>query len=130
MPLVRLILCDLTTYHSIQAWFPFIFGCSKNLYIHGKTMFTCWVSLFFNRFTLGPTTQTTLVLFKWSLLLSQPHFEARVRMRLALPKVRTWSPPRLLKFQSSIAEVKTPRLEMFFIPLKRSWSVNVENGLT
>jgi hypothetical protein len=39
---------------SIQAWFPFIFGCSKNWYIHCKTMFTCWVSLFCNGFTLGP----------------------------------------------------------------------------
>jgi hypothetical protein len=25
--------------------------------IHCKTMFTCWVSLFCNGFTLGPTTQ-------------------------------------------------------------------------
>jgi hypothetical protein len=31
--------------------------------------------------------------------------------------------------QSSIAGVKTPCLEVFCIPLKRSWSVNVENGL-
>jgi len=65
----------------------------------------------------------------WTSLLSQPHFEASVRMKLALPKVGTWSPPGLSQFQSSIAEVKTPRLEVFFIPLKRSWSVDVENGL-
>jgi len=52
--------------------------------------------------------------------MSQPHFEASVRMRLTLPKVGTWSPPRLPKFQSSIARVKTPCLEMFFIPLERS----------
>jgi hypothetical protein len=45
----------------IQAWFPFIFSCSKNQYIHYKTMFTCWVSLFCNEFTLGPTAQATLV---------------------------------------------------------------------
>jgi hypothetical protein len=51
----------LQAYHSIQAWFLFIFGCSKNRYIHCKTMFTCWVSLFCNRFTLEPTTQATLV---------------------------------------------------------------------
>ncbi len=31
--------------HWIQAWFPFIFGYSKNQYIHCKTMFTCWVSM-------------------------------------------------------------------------------------
>jgi len=60
---------------------------------------------------------------------SQPHFEASVRMRLTLPKVGTWSPPRLPQLQSSIAEVKTPCLEVFFIPLERPWSVNVENGL-
>jgi hypothetical protein len=52
-----------------------------------------------------------------------------VRMILTLPKVGTWSPPRLPQLQSSIAKVKTPRLEVFFIPLERSRSVNVENGL-
>jgi hypothetical protein len=51
---------------------------------------------------------------------SQPHSEASVRMKVTLPKVGTWSPPRLPQFQSSIAEVKTTRLEMFFIPLERS----------
>jgi len=55
--------------------------------------------------------------------LSQPHFEASVRMRLAFPKVGTWSPP------SSITENKTPCLEVFYILLKRPWSVDVENGL-
>ncbi len=54
----------LKAYHSIQAWFPFIFGCWKNRYIHCKTMFTCWVSLFCNGFTLGPTAQVTLVYIK------------------------------------------------------------------
>jgi hypothetical protein len=39
-------------------------------------------------------------------LLSQPHFEASVRMKLTLPKVGTWSPPGLSKLQSSIAGVK------------------------
>jgi hypothetical protein len=53
-------------------------------------------------------------------LLSQPHFEANVRMRLALPKVGTWSPLGLPQFQSSITDVKTPWLEVFFIPLERS----------
>jgi len=50
----------------------------------------------------------------------QPHFEASVRMRLAFPKVGTWSPPGLLKLQSSIAGVKTPHLEVLFILLERS----------
>jgi hypothetical protein len=61
--------------------------------------------------------------------MSQPHFEASVRMRLTLPKVGTWSPPRLPELQTSIAEVKTPRLEVFLILLERPWSVDVENGL-
>jgi len=49
----------------------------------------------------------------------QPHFEASVKMRLRFPKVGTWSPLGLSQLQSSIAEAKTPRLEVFFIPLKR-----------
>jgi hypothetical protein len=61
--------------------------------------------------------------------LSQPHLEASVRMRLTLPKVGIWCPPGLPQFQSSIAGVKTPRLEVFFITLERPWSVDVENGL-
>jgi hypothetical protein len=60
--------------------------------------------------------------------MSQPHFEASVKMRLTLPKVGTWSPPGLPQLQNSIAEVKTPRLEVFFIPLERPWSVDVKNG--
>jgi hypothetical protein len=51
--------------------------------------------------------------------MSQPHFEASVRMRLTLPKVGIWSPPGLPQLQSSTAEGKTPRLEVFFIPLER-----------
>jgi hypothetical protein len=56
----------------------------------------------------------------WSAIeaLSQPHFEASVRMKLTLPKVGTWSPPGLSKTQSLIAGVKTPRIEMFFTPLE------------
>jgi hypothetical protein len=53
------------------------------------------------------------------LIMLQPHFEASVRMRFTLPKVRTWSPPRLPQLQSSIAEIKTPCLEMFFVPLEK-----------
>jgi hypothetical protein len=51
--------------------------------------------------------------------MSQPHFEANVRMKLTLPKDRTWSPPRLSKTQSLIARVKTPCIEVFFIPLEK-----------
>jgi len=55
----------LKAYHSMQTLFPFIFGCSKNWYIHCKTMFTCRVSLYCNGFTLGPTAQATLV-YLWN----------------------------------------------------------------
>jgi len=51
--------------------------------------------------------------------LSQPHFEANVRMRLTFPKMGTWSPPGLPQLQSLIAEVKTPCLEVFLIFLER-----------
>jgi hypothetical protein len=39
-------------------------------------------------------------------------------MKLTLPKVGTWSPPGLPKIQSLIARAKTPRIEVFFIPLE------------
>jgi hypothetical protein len=61
--------------------------------------------------------------------LSQPHFEASVKMRLTLPKVGIWSPPGLLQLQSLIAEVKTPCLGVFFILLERSWSVDSKMAL-
>jgi len=51
-------------------------------------------------------------------------------MTLTLPKWGLGSPSKLPKLQSSIAEVKTPRLEAFFISLKNYQSVDVENGLT
>jgi hypothetical protein len=60
---------------------------------------------------------------------SQPHFEVSVKMRLTLPKVRTWSPPGLPRFQRAIAEVKKPCFEVFFILLERSQILDVENGL-
>jgi hypothetical protein len=59
----------------------------------------------------------------------QSHFEASVRMKLTLPKVGTWSPSGLPQFQSSTIEGKTSCLEVFFIPLERPWSLDVENGL-
>jgi hypothetical protein len=61
--------------------------------------------------------------------LSQPHFEGSVRLPLTLLKMGLESPSGLSKNQSSIAQVKTPRLEVLFIPLKRSWSVDVQNDL-
>jgi len=60
-----------------------------------------------------------LVKFSEQATMSQPHFEASVRMRLTLPKVGIWSPPGLPQLQSSTVEGKTPCLEVFFIPLER-----------
>jgi hypothetical protein len=48
-------------------------------------------------------------------------------MTLTLPKCGLGSPPGLLNTQSSIAGVKTPCLNVFFILLERSQSVDVEN---
>jgi len=62
--------------------------------------------------------------------LSQPHFEGSVRSPLTLSKMGLRSPPGLLKTQSAIAGVKTHCIEVLFIPLERSWSVDVQNGLT
>ncbi len=61
--------------------------------------------------------------------MSQPHFWKSVRMTLTLPKWGLGSLPGLSKFQSSIAGVKTPRLEVFFISLENYQNVDVENGL-
>jgi hypothetical protein len=43
--------------------------------------------------------------------------------------MRLGNPPGFPKTQSTIVGVKTPRIEVFFIPLKRSWSLDVQNGL-
>jgi hypothetical protein len=50
-------------------------------------------------------------------------------MKLTLPKGELGSLPGLPKLQSSIAGVKTPRIEVFFISLESYRNVNVENGL-
>jgi len=53
--------------------------------------------------------------------MSQPHFEGSVRSLVTLLKMGLGNPLGLLKFQSSIVGVKTPRIEMFFIPLGKVW---------
>jgi hypothetical protein len=53
-----------------------------------------------------------------------------VRMKLTLSKLGTWSLPGLPKTQSLIAGVKTPCIGVFLISLKRSWSLDAQNGLT
>jgi hypothetical protein len=73
---------------------------------------------------------TTKTLWWWvttvaARYLSQPHFEGSVRLPFTFSKMGLGSPPRLLKTQSSIAGVKTPRIEVFIIPLEKSRSVNV-----
>jgi hypothetical protein len=44
-------------------------------------------------------------------------------------KLGIWSPPRLPNVQSSIARPKTPWIGVFLVSLKRSWNVDIENGL-
>jgi len=61
--------------------------------------------------------------------MSQPHFWKSVRMTLTFPKWGLESPPGLPKLQSSIAKVKTLRIEVFFISLESYQSVDVQNGL-
>jgi hypothetical protein len=51
--------------------------------------------------------------------MSQPHFWKSVRMTLTLSNWELRSPLGLLKLQSSIAGVKTPHLEEFFMTLGR-----------
>jgi hypothetical protein len=63
-----------------------------------------------------------------NVFVSQPHFGQSGRMQLPLPKVKTWSPPGLPKIQKTIWGVKSPRLNAFFISMKSSWSVDVQNG--
>jgi len=43
--------------------------------------------------------------------------------------VRIWSPPGLPNVQSLTTRPKTPRIGVFLVSLKRSWSVDIENGL-
>jgi hypothetical protein len=58
----------------------------------------------------------------------QPHFEGSVRSPFTFPKMGLGSLLGLSKTQSAISGVKTPCIEVFFILLKRSWSVDVQNG--
>jgi hypothetical protein len=77
----------------------------------------------------GPKVAGIPILGISGLPLSQPHFEGSVKSPLTLPKMRLGSPLGFLKTQNTIAGVKTPRIERFFIPLERSWSFNVQNDL-
>jgi len=60
---------------------------------------------------------------------SQPHFWKSVKMTLTPPKWGLGSLLGFSKLQSSIARVKTPCLEAFFISLESYQSGEVENGL-
>jgi hypothetical protein len=60
---------------------------------------------------------------------SQPHFEGSVRSPPTLPKMGVWGPLGLPKTQKMIEGVKTSCIDVFFIPLERFQSVDVQNGL-
>jgi len=62
-------------------------------------------------------------------IVSQPHFEGSVRSPLTLLKMGLGSPSGFPKTHNTIAGVKKPCIEVLFIPLERSWSVDVQNGL-
>jgi hypothetical protein len=66
---------------------------------------------------------------KWSPPCRNPTLGLSVKMQLTLPKVGKWSPPRLPKTQKTIWGVKSPCLGAFFISMKISWNVHVQNGL-
>jgi hypothetical protein len=50
-------------------------------------------------------------------------------MKLTLPKWGLGNPPRFPKLHSSIAEIKTLCIEVFFISLESYQNIYVENGL-
>jgi hypothetical protein len=62
-------------------------------------------------------------------LMSHPYFDQVWGWSPTLGKVGSWSPPGLPNVQRSIARPKTPRLGVFLVSLKRSRSVDVQNGL-
>ncbi len=61
--------------------------------------------------------------------MSRPHFEGMWGWHSQSRNGNLRSPPGLPKTHNFIAGVKTPRLEVFFIPLETFWNVDVENGL-
>jgi hypothetical protein len=57
--------------------------------------------------------------------MSQPHFEGSAKSPLTFPKMGLGSLLGFPNTQNSIEGVKTTCIEVFFIPLERSQSVNV-----
>jgi len=98
-----------------------VFNNAQHLYLNNTNF---WNNRF--RTYLERTYETyKCVMF----VLSQPHFEGNVKSSLTFPKMGLGNPPGLLKVQSTISGVKKPCIEVFFISLERSWSVDVQNGL-
>jgi hypothetical protein len=62
-------------------------------------------------------------------IVSQPHFGISVRVKPTFPKVASWSLAGFPKTQSSSSRVKIFGIQVFFMKLERSWSVDVQNGL-
>jgi hypothetical protein len=85
-------------------WSPYFFWC-------GGTCKNYYLSL------LSCTTNVATLLWE------------SMRMRLTFPKWGLGSLPGLPTFLSSIAWVKTPLIEAFFVSLESYWSSDVENGL-
>ncbi len=108
--------CDYFLHFCHPSTCSFLLVSSVNFVIN-ISYTTSWFSSFF------------LSLFPWIPLVATLLWES-VRMKLTLLKWGLGSPPRLLKLQSSITGVKTPRIGMFFIWLESYQSVDVQNGLT
>jgi hypothetical protein len=68
---------------------------------------------------MSPWPKFYLVLKTWRAMVKVATLlRGSVRMKFTLSKLRLGSPPRFPKTQSSIARVKTPHLEVFFISLE------------
>ncbi len=78
---------------------------------------------------MGLEGKNGLYVIKFYSRMSQPYFWKSGKMILTLPKWGLGSLLGLPKLQSSIAGVKTPCIDVFFISLESYQSVDVENGL-
>jgi hypothetical protein len=65
----------------------------------------------------------------WHTILVATPLWGKCEVATHTPENGSWSPLGLPKTQKTIVGVKTLCIEVFFIPLKRSWSVDVQNGL-
>jgi hypothetical protein len=85
------------------------------------------VSLF--AFVLSKHRRLQFVECMDDMYLSHPYFGQVWGWSPTLGKVGIMSPLGLPNVQSSTERLKTPRIGVFLVSLKRSWNVDIENGL-